>query len=77
MPIVAATDRDDTVRRLSIYWGVVPFRADVRENGDSSVLVAKQLSARGIVRPEATLVFVNVHEDVSRPNANFVTIQRT
>jgi len=77
MPILAATDRDETARRLSIYWGVVPVRAEVGDAVDpSGIALGRQLVAAGLVRPAATLVFVNIHDDLSRPDANFVTIQR-
>jgi pyruvate kinase len=77
MPVLAATDRDETARRLSIYWGVVPVRAEVGDTVDpSGVRLGQQLIAEGLVKPGATLVFVNIHDDLSRPDANFVTIQR-
>jgi pyruvate kinase len=77
MPILAATDRDETARRLSLYWGVVPVRAEVGDGVDPSGLVlGRQLVAAGLVRAGATLVFVNIHDDLSRPDANFVTIRR-
>jgi pyruvate kinase len=77
MPVLAATDRDETARRLSIYWGVVPVRAEVGDTVDpSGVRLGRQLIAEGLVKPGATLVFVNIHDDLSRPDANFVTIQR-
>jgi pyruvate kinase len=77
MRILAATDRDETARRLAIYWGVVPVRAEVRETADpTGVRLSEQLRAQGFVKPGATLVFVNIHDDISRPDANFLTILR-
>src|SRR5437899_6560490 len=35
-PIIATTDHDDTARRLSLYWGVVPVCTDIGENVDSA-----------------------------------------
>ena len=32
-PIFAATDRDDTARRLSLHWGVMPVLIEGEENG--------------------------------------------
>ena len=77
VPIIAATDRDDTARRLAIYWGVIAVHADVGEDVDPwGVLIGRQLSSLGLVKTGATLVFVNIHGDLSRPDANYVTIQR-
>ena len=76
-PIFAATDRDDTARRLSIYWGVVPLCAEIGENVDAAgTLVAQQLVARGFVPPGATIVLVNISGDLSRADANYLKIQR-
>ena len=35
-PIFATTDRDDTARRLALYWGVVPVCTDIGENVDAA-----------------------------------------
>jgi pyruvate kinase len=76
-PIFAATDRDDTARRLSIYWGVVPLCAEIGENVDAAgTLVAQQVVARGFVPPGATIVLVNISGDLSRADANYLKIQR-
>src|SRR6202011_4678843 len=49
-PIIATTDRDDTARRLALYWGVVSLRTDIGENVDSAgTLISQQLVARGLV----------------------------
>ena len=46
-PIFAATERDETARRLTLYWGVVPVRIDIGENVDAAgSLIAQQLVAR-------------------------------
>jgi len=76
-PIFATTDRDDTARRLSIYWGVVPLCADIGENVDAAgTLVGQQVVARGFVPPGATIVLVNISSDLARADANYLKIQR-
>jgi pyruvate kinase len=77
VPIVAATDREETARRLAICWGITPVAAGVGDGVDvSGAVLGRELAAAGLVEPRATLVFVNVHRDLARPDANFVTIQR-
>jgi pyruvate kinase len=77
MPILATTDRGETARRLSIYWGVVPVCTDIRENVDrTGTLVGELLVARGLVRSGAALVFVSIHPDLTRADANYLIIRR-
>src|SRR5258706_7598184 len=55
-PILATTDRDDTARRVSIYWGVTPVCRDIGENVDSpGTLIGQQLVAPGLGAPGAAL----------------------
>jgi hypothetical protein len=55
----------------------VPVRVDAGDTVDpSGVQLGRQLVAEGRVKGGATLVFVNIHDDLARPDANFVTIQR-
>jgi len=76
-PIIAATDRDTTARRLAMYWGVVPLRTDIGENVDAAgALVGRQLVARGVLPPGAVVVFVSIHPDLKRADANYLKIQR-
>src|SRR5262245_46414524 len=47
-PIIAACERDDIARRLSLYWGVLPIRMDIGQNMDAAgVLVGQELITRG------------------------------
>jgi pyruvate kinase len=76
-PIFATTDRDDTARRLAIYWGVVPLRTDIGENVDTAgAAIGEQLVARGLVGAGSTVVFVSINADLSRADANYLKIQR-
>src|SRR5207248_2255424 len=55
-PIFATTDRDDTARRLALYWGVVPVCTDIGEDVDSAgSLISGQLVARGLVAAGAAV----------------------
>jgi pyruvate kinase len=76
-PILATTDRDDTARRLSIYWGVTPVLTGIGENIDvSGTLIGQQLVARGFVAAGAPVVLVSVHPNLTRDDANFLKIKR-
>jgi pyruvate kinase len=76
-PIFATTDRDDTARRLTLYWGVTPLCTEIGENVDAAgALIGQQLVARGMVAEGAVVVLVNISADLTRPDANFLKIQR-
>jgi pyruvate kinase len=76
-PIFATTDRDDTARRLAIYWGVVPLCTEIGESAASAgTLIGNQLVARGLVADGATVVLVSISADLSRTDANYLKIQR-
>lgn len=75
-PIFATTDRDDTARRLSLYWGVTPIRTDIGENVSSGVLIGEELVARGLVASGASVVLVSISPDLTRRDANYLKIQR-
>src|SRR5207237_10630910 len=71
-PIIATTDRDDTARRLALYWGVVPVCTDIGENVDSAgSLISQQLVGRGLVAAGAAVVLVSINADLSRSDANY------
>jgi pyruvate kinase len=75
--VFATTDRDDTARRLAIYWGVVPVCTDIGEDVDSAgTLIGRQLVERGLVAAGATVVLVSIHGDLGRTDANYLKIQR-
>jgi len=77
VPVVATTDRDDTARRLAIYWGVRPMCVEIGEDVDATgAAVGRQLVARGIVSSGATVVLVSINADLARTDANYLKIQR-
>ncbi len=76
-PIFATTDRDETARRLALYWGVVPVRTAIGENVDAAgTLIGRELVARGLVPAGAAVVLVSINPDLSRADANYLKIQR-
>jgi pyruvate kinase len=76
-PIIATTDNDDTARRLSIYWGVVPLATDIGENVDSAgAIIGQLLVARGLVRAGSAVVLISISTDLARADANYLKIQR-
>jgi pyruvate kinase len=76
-PILAATNRDDTLRRLSLYWGVVPLRTDIGDDFSSaSAQIGRQLVEAGYCASSASVVFVSVSPDRTRRDANYVNLQR-
>jgi pyruvate kinase len=76
-PIIATSDRDETARRLAIYWGVVPVCTDIGENVDAAAtLIGRQLVSRGLVPPGAAVVFVSINPDLTRNDANYLKLQR-
>jgi len=76
-PILATTDRDETARRLALYWGVLPVCTDIGENVESAgPLIGRQLVARGLVQAGAAVVLVSIHPDLTRTDANYLKLQR-
>ena len=76
-PIFATTDRDETARRLAIYWGVVPICADIGENVDAAgTLIGHQLVRLGLVAGGAAVVLVSISPDLGRADANYLKMQR-
>jgi pyruvate kinase len=76
-PIIATTDRHETARRLTLYWGVVPLRTDIGEKLDSAgALIGRELVTLGLVAAGATVVLVSINADLTRSDANYLKIQR-
>jgi pyruvate kinase len=76
-PIFAMTDRDDTARRLSIYWGVMPVSTDIGENVSAAgTRIGQQLVSRGLVAGGAAVVLVSINADLTREDANYLRIKR-
>jgi pyruvate kinase len=76
-PIIAATEREETGRRLMLYWGVVPLCIPIGENLDeASTRVGAQVVERGLVAAGATVVLVSINLDLGRSDTNFLKIRR-
>lgn len=76
-PIFAATDRDATARRLSLYWGVAPVCTEIGENVDAAgALAGRHLVDHGLVAAGAAVVLVSISPDLSRADANYLKMQR-
>jgi len=76
-PIFAATNDALTARRLALHWGVMPMCMDIGEPVDlSGLVIGRQLVARGFVGAGAAVVFININPDLTRPDANYLRIQR-
>ena len=76
-PIIAATEHEETSRRLALHWGVVPLCMPIGEHlGESSAHISAELVARGLVPAGATTVFVSISADLGRRDANFLKIHR-
>jgi pyruvate kinase len=75
--IFAATHRPEVARRLMLYRGVTPLVTELGESVDATgQSVGRQLIARGLLEPDDDVVFVSVHEDLSRPASNFLKLHR-
>ena len=76
-PILAATNDALTARRLALHWGVVPVCMDIGDPVDlSGMVIGRQLVAHGFVGAGAAVVFININPDLTRPDANYLRIQR-
>jgi len=76
-PIIAASNREDTARRLAVYWGVLAVCTNIGENVDSAgVLIAQELLARKLIDRGQAVVFVNISPDLTRLDANFLKMHR-
>lgn len=71
-PIFAATGSERVAGTLALHWGVAPILTEER----GIERLERLLIDRAILKPGAVVVFVNVNADVSRPDANFVNVQR-
>lgn len=77
VPILATTDREETARRLALYWGVLPVRTDIGESVEAaSPGIGRQLVALGLVAAGAAVVFVSIHPDLTRSDANYLKLRR-
>ncbi len=76
-PIFAATDREETARRLSLHWGVVPVRLTLGDEADiAGQVIGRELVSLGYVAAGEAAVFININPDLTRPDANYLRILR-
>jgi pyruvate kinase len=76
-PVLAATSRVDTARRLALHWGVVPVLIDGNDQSLAAALpIGQQMVARRLVAAGAAVVLINIDPDLTRNDANYLRIQR-
>ena len=71
-PIYAVTESDRAAATLTLHWGVEPL---VTAERDPEALEAVLLERRTLA-PGAVVVFINVSADLTRPDANFLNVQK-
>jgi len=71
-PVYAVTPSDSVARRLSLNWGVTALVSEDRD----APSVERALIARRCLPAACVVVFVNVSADLSRPDGNFLNVQR-
>jgi pyruvate kinase len=77
VPIIAATDRPETARRLAPYWGVFPVWMEIADNVSAAgLLIGQELVRRRLASPGQGLVLVSIHPDVARTDANYLKLQQ-
>lgn len=77
VPIYAATGTPEVARRLALCRGVTAFLSDLGPELDATGLfIEQQLVARRVLTPGQEAVFVNVNADMTRTDANFLSIRR-
>lgn len=74
IPIYGATDDEATARRLMLCWGVVPFTTDAETLAMSNMPMS--LVETKVLEPGATVVVVRIHADLTRGDANFVSLRQ-
>ena len=75
--IYAAANREAVARRLTLRWGVRPIVATlVGDIDDDRGTVERRLVADGHLAAGAVVVFVRVHGELTRDDANFLTLRR-
>ena len=74
MPIYGATDDEGTARRLMLCWGVVPVIVDTASLALPGV--PRPVAAAGALAAGSTVVSVRIHHELTRDDANFVSLRR-
>jgi pyruvate kinase len=70
-PIFGVTANDRLAGTLALTWGVTAVVADERD-GEA---IGRLLTGRGLVRPGAVVVFVNISHDLHHQHSNFLTVR--
>ena len=74
MPVYAVTDAEETARLLMLCWGVTPHTVDAESVGEARA--PSSLTRTGALPPGATVVLVRIHHELTRHDANFVSLWR-
>jgi pyruvate kinase len=75
--VIATTDRDDTARRLTPYWGVFPVCTTIPEHLEAAgPLIARDLLGRRLIAAGEPVVFVSISADLTRTDANYLKLQQ-
>jgi pyruvate kinase len=72
MAVFAVTSRRDVAGATAILWGITPVVTEATQMEE----VERRLVSDGLLSPGAVAVFVNVSEELTRTDANFVNVQR-
>jgi pyruvate kinase len=70
--ILAATSSETTAARMALLWGVTPVLCDATSLSG----VSEALITRGLLAPDAVVVFVRVSADRGHPHSNFLHLQQ-
>ena len=70
--ILAVTPSDAVARRLRLYWGVRSVVSDLLDMAALEPAIRAEMS----LSPRAVVVFINISPDLTRPDANFLNVQR-
>jgi pyruvate kinase len=70
--ILAVTPSDAVARRLRLYWGVRAVVSDLLDMRALEPTIRAEMS----LSPRAVVVCINISPDLTRPDANFLNVQR-
>ncbi|HVG97819.1 MAG TPA: pyruvate kinase [Chloroflexota bacterium] len=74
-PILAFTPREETARRINLYWGVTPVLSTPVSNlSQLGAQVSRELTARGVARPGDMVVMTGGHPLPDRTGTNFLKV---
>jgi pyruvate kinase len=66
VPVVAVTGDDRVYRRLALWWGVAPVRAEFAESSDELLAIGEErLKARGFVEKGDTILILSGNSNVA------------